>query len=537
MSDADALLRAIVRHPDDDTPRLVYADWLQENGRGEEAEFLRAQCRLAAGGPTDPEYAELSLREDELRAWLGTHGPRPRPTFPGGLSVEGGNRWWTYTHRGFPRFLEFDGYERHGTKAMRALANALERAFDALPARWLVLRFVTVAQLRTLLKQPVMAGLSQLTVQLSATGDEATEAARALAACRHLRNLRGLALAFANPDAACEALARGPWENLEWFSPTSYVIGPAGMRALAGAEWFRRLSELLLTDGLPDGTFDALARGPALARLHTLDITQSAIPEDEWQAFARSRAFPALAKLTVSYGDMSGGRVGALSEGAHAPRVLNLRSCGLGAGAGAALAAAPWAAGLTALDLGNNDLPAADLRALAGCDALGALRVLDLSGNSLGPTALSALARNPALRGLRALHLNRHVGTASAAGPGHYERFLARLDLPDLRYLDLSGCPLGARAARQLTDPKFASLARLHLNHCKLSDAAVRALVTAPALRNLITLGLDGNKLTTGPEPLADRAVLPRLAACGLAHNAIPGTVTRKLRRRPEVRL
>lgn len=42
------LLDAIIAEPDDDTPRLIYADWLDENGRGERAEFIRAQCLLAS---------------------------------------------------------------------------------------------------------------------------------------------------------------------------------------------------------------------------------------------------------------------------------------------------------------------------------------------------------------------------------------------------------------------------------------------------------------------------------------------------------
>ena len=209
--DADALLRAIVRHPDDDTPRLVYADWLQENDRAEEGEFLRVQCRLAATEPDDPEYPELLDREEELRLWLGTHVRGPRLTFPAGLSVEGGNQWWMYTHRGSPRFLEFDGYQKYGVKAMRALASSLERAFDALPTRWLVVREVTVSQLAALLKQSALAKLTQLTVLLSATGDEANDAARLLAGCRHLRNLRGLAPGFGFGDAGCEALAASPW--------------------------------------------------------------------------------------------------------------------------------------------------------------------------------------------------------------------------------------------------------------------------------------------------------------------------------------
>jgi uncharacterized protein (TIGR02996 family) len=41
-----ALLAAIVAEPDDDTPRLVYADWLQEHGDEEQAEFIRESIRL-----------------------------------------------------------------------------------------------------------------------------------------------------------------------------------------------------------------------------------------------------------------------------------------------------------------------------------------------------------------------------------------------------------------------------------------------------------------------------------------------------------
>ena len=40
-------LRAIIEHPEDDTPRLIYADWLEENGDPDRAEFIRVQCELA----------------------------------------------------------------------------------------------------------------------------------------------------------------------------------------------------------------------------------------------------------------------------------------------------------------------------------------------------------------------------------------------------------------------------------------------------------------------------------------------------------
>lgn len=57
MSDERALIAAILTHHDEDTPRLMYADYLDENGQPERAEFIRVQCELAriiAAGTADP---------------------------------------------------------------------------------------------------------------------------------------------------------------------------------------------------------------------------------------------------------------------------------------------------------------------------------------------------------------------------------------------------------------------------------------------------------------------------------------------------
>ena len=47
-ADELALLRGVEASPDDDLPRLVYADWLDEQGRHARAEFIRVQCELAS---------------------------------------------------------------------------------------------------------------------------------------------------------------------------------------------------------------------------------------------------------------------------------------------------------------------------------------------------------------------------------------------------------------------------------------------------------------------------------------------------------
>lgn len=72
--DEAAYLRAILDAPDDDLPRLGYADWLDQNGHRERAEFIRIQIELARS-PSHPEHAALRKREAELlaayaRSWV-----------------------------------------------------------------------------------------------------------------------------------------------------------------------------------------------------------------------------------------------------------------------------------------------------------------------------------------------------------------------------------------------------------------------------------------------------------------------------------
>lgn len=47
MSDRTAFIDAILNSPDDDTARLVFADWLEEHGEHERAEFVRVQITFS----------------------------------------------------------------------------------------------------------------------------------------------------------------------------------------------------------------------------------------------------------------------------------------------------------------------------------------------------------------------------------------------------------------------------------------------------------------------------------------------------------
>jgi uncharacterized protein (TIGR02996 family) len=54
MSEEFAIINQMRESPEDPTIRLVYADWLDEHGRGPQAEFVRLQCEIAALGLDRP---------------------------------------------------------------------------------------------------------------------------------------------------------------------------------------------------------------------------------------------------------------------------------------------------------------------------------------------------------------------------------------------------------------------------------------------------------------------------------------------------
>jgi uncharacterized protein (TIGR02996 family) len=85
VTEEEALLAAIRDDPDDDTPRLVLADWYAENGQESRGEFIRTQIeqvarakRIESTQPTDflRETKTIhDLRRREERLWAdGAHG-------------------------------------------------------------------------------------------------------------------------------------------------------------------------------------------------------------------------------------------------------------------------------------------------------------------------------------------------------------------------------------------------------------------------------------------------------------------------------
>ena len=86
MTTEHALRAAIAANPEDDAPRLAYADWLaqQKNPRGE---FIRIQVELARMATDDPAYQKRSARAQSLlkkhrRTWRDEYPKWARSDYP-----------------------------------------------------------------------------------------------------------------------------------------------------------------------------------------------------------------------------------------------------------------------------------------------------------------------------------------------------------------------------------------------------------------------------------------------------------------------
>ena len=95
-----SFLAAIHEDPSDDTSRLVYADWLEDNTQPEQAEFIRVQCKTAKSVDAWVDCGYTARERGLLRKfgarWRG-HALMAR-----GRVSKYGSLWFKRFHRGLP---------------------------------------------------------------------------------------------------------------------------------------------------------------------------------------------------------------------------------------------------------------------------------------------------------------------------------------------------------------------------------------------------------------------------------------------------
>jgi uncharacterized protein (TIGR02996 family) len=170
----ETFLHAIIADPDDDTVRLAYCDWLEENAAEKKrlllrAEFIRGQIALARQTEDSPSRRKLALR---IRRLLDRHGS----TWIGPLRKH--LHEWHY-HRGFP--------DQAGLSA-GTLSQQATQIFRSLPLRRLRVMELN-GNLSCLRDIPDGHALTSLDLSCNNLSSRALEQLTALPWCGQLRQL------------------------------------------------------------------------------------------------------------------------------------------------------------------------------------------------------------------------------------------------------------------------------------------------------------------------------------------------------------
>lgn len=412
-SSHDALYRAICAHPDEDTPRLAFADLIEEDGDGRRAAFIRAQVALARVPSYDPLCVRTRQHDpDAATGWMMTEAlPRALPP---------GCSWQRFEfRRGFPWKV--------CVLSLAAFLDGGEAVFDTAPIQAVDVDQRDRPDLAALADWPHLARLHRLHFSTGWFG--AADIGR-FAESPHANNVTELSFEFDS-------------------------IRPEGLAALAASPLFGRLNALELNNPsfLPALLVDALGvagRGGALSRL---SLPSNRVNRDDAEPLFRLPLLRELQSLDMSDNPLAGDGATALAESGivRGLRVLNLSNTKPAVQGIKALTEASGLAGLRSLDLSNNGLGPTAVKALAACGGFRGLRVLNLSNNHVRDSGAADLAASRSLAGLLELDLwGSEIGDAGAialAESPHLNNLL-RLDLrprPDREFGDTARAALVER--------------------------------------------------------------------------------------------
>lgn len=361
-----AFLDAILAEPDDLTHRLVYADWLDENGRPERAELIRLQIGREGLPPSHPLVRQSVRREDELFA-------KHRPQWAAGLPPQARRHRF---HRGF--------IEEVWITPEDLLACGPD-LFRAAPIRRLQLR--GTLRLPDLLRGEVIHRFADL-----------------------LSRVRVLDLNrdYLGETAAMALLSLPRLPRLEALHLRNNALSPAGLQALSASGV---LDSLRLLEVTPSSTgFEALLvilHSQRLGRLEQLILAGTRMGDRLVRLLVGSPLLPHLRSLSLGHGHIVADGTAELMRcpGLVGLEQLDLSFNPIGVDGARALAASPHLGSLRWLNLSRTAIGDEGARALARSPLLGQLFGLDLSLCRLGPDGGLALATSPHLTKILTLDL------------------------------------------------------------------------------------------------------------------------------------
>jgi uncharacterized protein (TIGR02996 family) len=367
MSLDAGFLKAILDSPDDDGPRLVYADWLDEQGEVDRAEFIRIQIGLARLAPWDPRRHEPKAREQALLA-------RHDDAWAGALKG--------CPHKFRRGLLEHIGLHPHGLLDHPEPLLAHGPAVNSLS---------------------LLSGLHNYASRLARCP--------ALACFRH-QALRGFGSDSLRPGPGRDLLHSPHLTGLRSLELRSHThLGPTAVGVLADAPFHASLERLDLSD-------NPWATAACLQELSESTLTPSLtdLRLDRLGAGARGAEaltagwFGRLRSLSFRGNGLhnAGARRLAGMLALRTVEWLDLGDNGIGTAGARALASSRHLSGLKAFRLVGNQLDVHGARALAESPYLTGLEALDVSDNAIGDSGAEALLRSPNLAGLKALDLRQN---------------------------------------------------------------------------------------------------------------------------------
>jgi uncharacterized protein (TIGR02996 family) len=558
------ILAACKDDPLNDISRLVLADWLEEHGESERAEFIRLQLQaperddIVKPGFVENRARKARLVKKNLNAWTGAE------------------YWLGCTRFAYSKDPETDknaviGKLERGTIDLSGIALSLSELIaripdeqlpwleelsvnfssDMLPAQFFtipgMLEFKRVSfnlsheaavsfdwldrnDIRGLSTESrvwdEIAGLHRLRPHtLGASFKNGLDGFESIMKSHVLGDVRKLNIHLSDGGEELKKLARARHlAQVQELDLYGNVFPRQGLRALFRSAIFRYLTRLQvcswngkeISELLP-----AIAASKHLRSLREIRVSFNVLDEGHARALAGSAVIDSVE--TLSFGASSRITPAAMKVLAESPRLARLRtldvSCsGIGDTGARAIAESPYMSNLGSLRICRCGITDSSIQAIAQSPYLANLEELDVALNLLSSAGLAPLAGSSQLGKLRFLRL-----TQLNIDERTFHALMNSEVLRGLEELDLSEVPLTRSHIRSMVEsPMLTRLQKLSFYYpSPMATQIINELFEAPWISGLVDLSLDGAGVNEiGVRKLTQRSP-GKLACLFLANNPI----------------